>query len=67
MINVFFFTECDCNATYSNHSVCDPRNGQCQCKQSDAGGFYGGRQCTQCRWDAVGEAPYVILEYSDSA
>ncbi|CAB4020635.1 Hypothetical predicted protein [Paramuricea clavata] len=49
--------ECDCNITYSNHSICDPRNGQCQCKQSSAGGFYGGRQCTECRWDAVGEIP----------
>ena len=49
--------ECECNMTYSNHSICDPRNGQCQCLQSSAGGFYGGRQCTQCRWDAVGTFP----------
>ncbi|XP_028407647.1 laminin subunit alpha-like [Dendronephthya gigantea] len=49
--------DCNCNMTYSNHTICDPRNGQCQCKQSSAGGFYGGRQCTDCRWDAVGSFP----------
>ena len=55
----FFIAECECNMTYSNHSICDPRNGQCQCLQSSAGGFYGGRRCTECRWDAVGEISSV--------
>ena len=60
----FFIAECECNMTYSNHSICDPRNGQCQCLQSSAGGFYGGRRCTECRWDAVGEISSVHQNWS---
>ena len=47
--------------TYSNSSICDTYNGQCDCKQSSDGGFYGGRQCTECRWDAIGKKTFFII------
>lgn len=49
--------DCQCNMTYSNSSICDTYTGQCVCKQSSDKGYYGGRQCTECRWDAVGTFP----------
>ena len=40
--------------TYSLNTSCNTYNGQCECKRSADGGSYGGRQCTQCAWNAIG-------------
>ena len=56
------FAECQCNMTYSNSTICDTYTGQCPCRQSPNGGFYGGRQCTECRWDAVGKCTHYYYK-----
>lgn len=52
------FLECNCtaNQTIAN-STCDQRSGQCQCRVSEAGGLYGGRQCEGCA------KPYTVGEW----
>ena len=55
--------ECNCtaNQTIAN-STCDQRSGQCQCRVSEAGGLYGGRQCEGCAKPyTVGEWFYTLM------
>lgn len=57
------FLECNCtaNQTIAN-STCDQRSGQCQCRVSEAGGLYGGRQCEGCAKPyTVGEWFYTLM------
>ena len=57
------FLECSCtaNQTIAN-STCDQRSGQCQCRVSEAGGLYGGRQCEGCAKPyTVGEWFYTLM------
>ena len=57
------FLECNCtaNQTVAN-STCDQRSGQCQCRVSEAGGLYGGRQCEGCAKPyTVGEWFYTLM------
>lgn len=62
-ISLISFLECNCtaNQTIAN-STCDQRSGQCQCRVSEAGGLYGGRQCEGCaRPYTVGEWFYTLM------
>ena len=57
------FLECNCTANQTIvNSTCDQRSGQCQCRVSEAGGLYGGRQCEGCAKPyTVGEWFYTLM------
>ena len=57
-ISFISFLECNCTANQTIvNSTCDQRSGQCQCRVSEAGGLYGGRQCEGCA------KPYTVGEW----